>query len=40
MTLDSKSVTDSGDYVYIGCILSERVCLMGDRFKNAKKSRD
>ena len=38
--LDSKSVTDSGDYVYIGCILSERVCLMGDRFKNAKKSRD
>jgi len=30
----------SGDYVYIGCILSERVCLMGYRFKNAKKSRD
>ena len=35
--LDSKSVTDSGDYVYIGCILSERVCLMETGLKMPKK---
>lgn len=35
--LDSKSVTDSGDYVYIGCILSERVCPMRTGLKMPKK---